>query len=459
MTVSFAEELHAEEVQLEDMAPEFSEEAMALIFADRHASHLRYVSKWGRWKKYDGQRWVDDERLEVYDFARIICREVAQDAEANQRRFARVIANAKTRAAVVSLASNDQRLAAVVSQWDADPWLLNTPSGAIDLYTGALRPHSPDTYMTKMTAVAPDSNCPTPLWLAFLDRSTGGSADMQRFLQRIGGYALTGVTRDHAMFFLYGLGANGKSVFISTIAGIMADYHQTAPIETFTASNNDRHPTDLAGLHGARLVTAIETEEGRPWAEAKIKSITGGDRISARFMRQDFFEFIPQFKLLVAGNHRPGLRSVDEAMKRRINLIPFTVIIPSNERDPELPTKLKEEWSGILDWLLKGCAEWQRIGLAAPKVVVDATEEYLTSENTFQSWLDECCIQSANNFEKVSLLFARWQHWAEGSGEYVGTKRRFSARLEAHGFERKKGTAGVREYVGLKLDPKWQRPM
>lgn len=325
-----------EPVQLE-LAPEFSEEAMALTFAQRHAAHVRYVAKWGKWKLYDGQRWNDDAKLEVYDYARAITRENALELQQHSNSNApKGIASAKTRAAVVSLASNDQTLAAVVEQWDAAPWLLNTPAGVVDLRTNAIRPHNPLDYMTKMTAVAPDANCPTPLWTAFLKTATQDDVELQNFLQRIGGYALTGITHDHAMFFLYGTGRNGKSVYLNTVAGILGAYHTTAPVETFTASNTDRHPTDLAGLHGARLVTAIETEEGRPWAEARIKAITGGDAISARFMRQDFFEFIPQFKLMVAGNHRPGLRSVDEAMRARMHLTPFSFIIPPAARDPQL---------------------------------------------------------------------------------------------------------------------------
>ena len=162
-------------------------------------------------------------------------------------------------------------------------------------------------------------------------------------MQRVFGYALSGDTSAHALFFLFGTGANGKSVTIDTVAGILNDYHRTAAIETFTASSVERHPTDLAGLRGARLVTAVETEEGRRWAESRIKTLTGGDKIAARFMRQDYFEFSPQFKLVIAGNHKPGLRSVDEAIRRRFHLIPFTVTIPPASRDPQLREKLKAE--------------------------------------------------------------------------------------------------------------------
>src|SRR5262249_1446093 len=222
-------------------------------------------------------------------------------------------------------------------------WELNTPSGIVDLRTGEIRKHARLAYMTKITGAAPDASCPTPYWRAFLNRVTGDKQELVEYLQRMAGYTLTGLTSEHALFFIYGLGANGKTTFLNAMIKAAGDYHMTAPIETFTASNHDRHPTELAALQGARIVTAVETEEGRRWAESGIKALTGGDRISARFMRQDFFEYTPQFKLIVAGNHKPGLRSVDEAIRRRFNLIPFTVTIPPEERDEALPEKLKAE--------------------------------------------------------------------------------------------------------------------
>jgi putative DNA primase/helicase len=238
---------------------------------------------------------------------------------------------------------------------------LNTPDGVIDLRTGDVRPHDPLDYMTKIAAVAPRGGC--PLFLKFLDRITHGDAELIAYLRRVFGYALTGDVSEHALFFGHGTGANGKSVLLSTMAGMMGDYHKTAPIETFTATDSDRHPTDLAMLRGARLVTATETEEGRRWAESRIKTLTGGDPVAARFMRQDFFEYWPQFKLVIAGNHKPGLRSVDEAIRRRFHLIPFAVTIPPEERDAELAEKLKAERPGILQWLVEGCLEWQIEGL------------------------------------------------------------------------------------------------
>ena len=302
--------------------------------------------------------------------------------------------------------------------------------------------------MTKMTAVDPGGDC--PIWRSFLQYVTKENVELQDFLQRVCGYALTGVTNEHALFFFYGTGKNGKSVFLNTINRIMADYQKTAAIETFTASTTNQHPTDLAGLMGARLVTAIETEEGRCWAESRIKALTGGDKISARFMRQDFFEFTPQFKLMIAGNHKPGLRAVDEAMRRRFNLIPFTVFITEEKRDKNLEEKLINEWPGILQWMIEGCMAWQKDGLKAPEVVISATAEYLEAEDALAAWLDECCDRISGTYASVGDLFTSWLKWAKEAGEQPGSKKSFSQNLSARGFQKGKGRA-KRDFQDIKL--------
>jgi putative DNA primase/helicase len=362
----------------QECPPAFSDEALALRFTERYGDKLRYVAAWSRWLIWNGQYWQFDDTLKAFDFARKVCRTAASECD---KKYANAIASAKTVVAVERLAKADRRLAATVDQWDVDSWLLNTPVGVFDLRSGERQPHDPGYYLTKIAGVAPDPSCSVTYFNSFLDRVTGGDAELVAFLHRVVGYALTGVTREHALFFLYGTGANGKSTFLNAITGAMGDYCRIAPIETFTASAGERHPTDLAGLRGARLVSAVETEEGRRWAESKIKALTGGDKISARFMRQDFFEFTPQFKLLIAGNHKPGLRSVDEAIRRRFYLIPFTVTIPPEERDADLLEKLKMEWPGILHWMIEGCLQWQLHGLAPPAVVTAATGAYLEAED------------------------------------------------------------------------------
>ena len=414
-----------------DIPAEFSDESLALRFTATHGDTLRYVAAWGRWYEWTGTHWQADDTLRVFDLARRLCRRASGECE--KEKVAAAVASAKTVAAVERLAKADRRHASTIKQWDADPWLLNTPGGTVNLRTGKMRAHNPADHITKMTAVEPGGECPR--WLAFLDTVTAGDAELQGYIQRMAGYALTGSIREHALFFFFGTGANGKGVTINTLTGLLGDYATVASIETFTASTSDRHPTDLAMLRGARLVTAQETEEGRRWAESRIKALTGGDPITARFMRQDFFTFEPMFKLVIAGNHRPGLRNVDEAIRRRFNMLPFAVRIPPEERDLNLPETLKAEWPGILKWAIEGCLEWQDGGLRAPAAVVDATAEYLDAEDAMATWLRECCVDDRTAHASAGVLYASWKSWADAAGEPAGSQKRFSQAMVARGYQ------------------------
>lgn len=428
------------------LPPEFADDALALQFSARYGNDLRYTAAWARWNTWDGAQWKPDDTCYVFDLVRRLCRRVG--SRCSDKNLARRVASAATVAAVERLARTDRRQAASVDQWDAEPWSLNTPAGIVDLRTGSLRPATREDYCTKITVASPSGTC--HLWSDFLARITNGSVELQQFLQRMSDYALTGVTREHALFFLYGTGANGKSVFINTLSGVMGDYAKTASIETFTASAGEHHHTDLAGLRGARIVTAVETEDGRRWAESKLKALTGGDRIAARFMRQDFFEFTPQFKLLVAGNHKPSIRTVDEAIRRRFNLVPFAVTIPPAERDPELSDKLRHEWGGILQWVVDGCLNWQRDGLNPPAIVRDATADYMAAEDALGRWLENCCAPTESQFTAGVELFESWHRWCEQNGEQSGSQKRFSQNLEARGFSRQR-SADARGFSGLAL--------
>jgi putative DNA primase/helicase len=428
-------------------APQFTDEGLALRFTAKHGDELRYVAAWGRWFEWTGQVWKADETLNTFSMARAICRQAS--AECNQLKVATVVASAKTVAAVERLAKADRRHAATADQWDADEWLLNTPGGVVDLRTGRMRPHRPPDHMTKITAVAPGGACPQ--WRTFLNSVTLGNADLQAFLQRVAGYCLTGSIQEHALFFCYGTGANGKGVMLNTLTAILGDYATVASMDTFTASPNDRHPADLAMLRGARMVAAQETEEGRRWAESRIKAMTGGDPITARFMRQDFFTFMPKFKLLIAGNHKPGLRNVDEAIRRRFNLIPFNLKLPIERRDKNLPENLRAEWPGILQWAIEGCLEWQRVGLAPPRAVIDATAEYLSGEDALARWLEECCIVDRTLELGSTPLFQSWKAWADGAGEFAGSQKRFSQLMQSKRFEPGKDGAGRATLKGIGL--------
>jgi putative DNA primase/helicase len=320
----------------------------------------------------------------------------------------------------------------------------------VDLRTGISRPPRREDYATKSAAAEPGGDCPR--WRQFLSEITDGDTELQSYLRRVAGYCMTGITSEHVLFFCYGTGANGKSVFINTLAGIWGDYAVAAPMSTFVITKSEQHPTDLARLRGVRLVVATETEAGQRWAESRIKLMTGGDKIAARFMRGDFFEYTPQFKLVIVGNHKPSLRGVDEAIRRRLHLIPFNVCIPPARRDKDLFENLKAEWGGILQWAIDGCLEWQRLGLAPPAAVRDATETYLASEDAIANWLDECCELDHRASVRRSALFESWKVWADKAGEFPGSAKAFFAVLESRGFPQfRQGGTGQRMFRGLAI--------
>jgi putative DNA primase/helicase len=325
------------------------------------------------------------------------------------------LAKAATAAAVERFAQSDPTLAVTSSIWDNDPFLLGTPDGTLDLRTGILRAPNPQDFITSLTAVTPAPQATCPLWLNFLAEATGRDEGLIRFLQQWCGYCLTGDTREHALLFAHGPGGNGKGVFLNTVSRIMGDYARTAAMETFTASATDKHPTDLAMLRGARLVTASETEEGRAWAESRIKQMTGGDPIAARFMRQDFFEYVPNFKLTIIGNHKPVLRNVDEAARRRFNMVPF--LFKPQKVDRQLEMKLRAEWPGILRWMIDGCLDWQKHGLIRPPVVINATAEYFSEQDTVSQWVEDCCTLGPRQSDTLKTLFKSWSGYAFANGE------------------------------------------
>jgi len=430
----------------------FSEDALALQFTSLHEKDLRYVEPWGKWMVYDGTCWREDAILDVFDKCRRVCRQASEEClREGSTPAAKKLASASTVAAVHRLATSDQRTAATTAQWDSSIYLLNTPGGAIDVCTGEKRPCVREDFCTKITAVAPGGPC--PLWRHFLGQVTDWNAELESFLQRMVGYSLTACTCEECLFFLFGLGANGKSKFIGAISGMMGSYAKTAPIETFICTSGERHPTDLAGLQGARLVTAIETEPDRRWAESKIKTLTGGDPISARFMRQDFFEFTPAFKLIIVGNHRPSLRSANEAIRRRFHLVPFNVTIPEAERDLNLADKLRAEWPGILQWAIEGCIAWHRDGLGPPAIVKDATAAYLANEDHVARWIEDCCLVGEREVAKTQALYKNYCAWCEANNEKPLSSKEFSPELDRKGYEVQHTVYGnVRHGIGLRSE-------
>ncbi|WP_158548483.1 phage/plasmid primase, P4 family [Parvularcula marina] len=432
-------------------APELSDDWLTQRFVCEHCDDLRYCEERGTWLRWNGHKWQCEKTLLAFDRARLSNRaaasELADEDDVTDRDL-RGLASAKTRAAVVSLAKADRAVAVAANDLDKDRMFLACPGLAIDLEAHRQRANKPEDFNTRAAGFAPAEGKPSK-WLAFLGEVMDGDAEMVAYLQRVAGYCLTGNTSEHVLFFCYGTGRNGKSVMIEVLADVLGDYAETANMQAFTGDSSNRHLTEIAKLDGARLVTAVETEAGRPWAESRIKTLTGGDKVSARFMRKDEFVFSPQFKLMVAGNHKPTLACPDEAMRRRIQMIPFEVTIPPDRVDRQLKEKLLAEGPQILAWALEGLKDWQRIGLAPTERVLAASSEYMAEEDCVAAWLEECVDRSSGT-EGTADLIAHYTDWAKRNGMPTLDHKLFASRLRAHGFTPHR-TNRARGFKGLTL--------
>lgn len=438
---------------------EYSDIALAQRVARLHVSDIRYVVGGMGWVAWDGHKWAKDKANRHLSLVRKVCAQASAEAlarieGAKGERIAQRVASYNVIANVAKLAAVEPAMQVTVEQLDADIYHLNTKSGMVDLKTGALLPHDRSRMATKCTAVEVDFSKPAPQWQAFLNEACNGDAELIGYLQRLAGYSATGSTKEHVLAFAHGSGGNGKGTFLGAIGNVLGDYATVASADVFLASNNQRHPTELASLMGARLVHAQEIDPSRKWDEAKVKSLTGGDKISARFMRQDLFEFSPQFTLIIAGNTKPEITNVDDAMRRRMHLIPFET--KPAKKDVDLPDKLKEEYPAILAWVIEGARMWLERGLDAPKVVVDATEEYLAGEDALARWVAERCVYGPDNEMATGDAFDDFRTWCKDNNEVKGkdwSQRKFIAEMRTHGYEptKDRATRTKRVFRGLEL--------
>lgn len=410
-------------------SPEFSEDSLALLYTGRHSDDLRYTPELGKYHRLSrsddgGACWHRDTVCRTFSEIRDLTREQSMLTEKGKAR----LCSAATISSVEKLVRFDQRTVMTVDQWDSATMVLNTPSGIVDLETGKTSKGDPLANCTKQTAVGPSSQ-PPELWNSCLETWTGGDKDLQQYLKRVAGYCLTGETREHEFFFFHGSGGNGKSSFLNTLHGILGKYADIAPPDVFTLSKFEKHPTSMAGLVGCRMALATETESGSRWAETQLKSIVDDCPIKTRFMRQDFFEFKPQFKLLISGNHKPNLTDVGESMRRRINLLPFNVIVPKEQRDTKLKAKLREEWPSILGWAIQGCLEWKRDGLKTPASVKAATDDYLQGQDVMGCWIEECCVIGVNCKGRTQELHKSFVEWSKQNEYYPTSLKQFLSTL------------------------------
>jgi putative DNA primase/helicase len=456
----WAEGAHMGQASLDDASDLLNDIWNAKRLAQRLKNCARYVHQFGTWRYWDDRRWREDEDGWITRQSMISAKSIWGDvatAPSDKRRdevitWARISGHENRLKSAVNLAASFDGIASTVGQFDSDSWKLNCRNGVVDLKTGHVQGHQPSEMHTKMAEAELVNGSVCPHWEKFLQVVFDGNEELIKFFKRCCGYSLTGAVTEQVLFFLYGCGRNGKSTALELLAAILADYAQRAPATLMVHdARGSAIPTDMARLQGARFVAASEVESGARLAEAKIKDLTGGDTITARFMRQDYFQFSPTHKLWIAGNHKPAVSGDDLGIWRRIIMIPFTVIIPEEDIDPNLPEKLLAERDGILEWMVKGCLAWQSEGLNPPKIIKAALAEYREEEDVLGEFLSECCVEGEGKGIERSQLYKAYQLWADSEGmerRYQLTNKSFTKKLRERGFTARK-SHGRRILEGL----------
>jgi putative DNA primase/helicase len=429
----------------------------------RNGRNLKYCIEFEEWLLWNGSTWIEDKKKQIERIAIKTFREIFTDAstEEDMERRTQLVkwaqSSEKSSTFLNSIARAEAMLPISQEELNKDGYLLNCSNGVVDLKTGELMPHNRDFLMTKNTHIEYQSHSDCPTWIGFLesimkDDEGNIKQDLIEFLQKAIGYTLTGDTSEQVAFFLWGTGRNGKSTFINIVKEILGDYGKQTNSDTFTSKMNDNGiNNDVARLHGARFVSAVESEDGQKLSESLIKQLTGGEPITARFLRKEFFEFIPEFKIFFTTNHKPIVKGDDEGIWRRIRLIPFTHTIPKENVDKQLPEKLRKELPGILKWAVDGCIKWQQEGLGEPEEIKAATDEYKEEMDLLSNFLDECCVSIPDAKVAVNDIHKVYMKWAEENGEYPMKQRAFSSRLQLRGFSKRKSTGNRTFFFGIGL--------
>jgi putative DNA primase/helicase len=427
----------------------------------KFGANIRFCPEYKSWFFWTGQRWAPDSEGAVMQFAIKAARlelEEANTIEDDDRRTRHIrwAMNSESKLrleAAIVIAKSLPGVSIHPDQMDQDPYLLNVENGTLDLKTGGLRPHRKDDYITRLVKIAYSQNKKECLrWLQFLEEIMEGDIALLDYVQRVVGYCLTSDISEQCLFFLHGHGANGKSTFINVLSHMLGDYATQTSCETFMIKQNTGGATpELAILAGKRVVTANETEEGKPLAEATIKQLCGGDQITARPLYGAPFTFSPTFKIVIAGNYKPQIRGGDHGIWRRIHLVPFTVTIPPEQQDKKLHDRLKDELPEILQWAVEGCMKWQQEGLTPPSRVVTAVEEYRSHMDTIGQWLDECCRFAPGLVTPSGTLYSSYRAWALTSGHGPMSQKRLGETLRMRGLQNAK-ISGVRSWHGVAVD-------
>ena len=424
-----------------------------------HGNDLLHCFPWGAWLVWDGTHWMQDESGAVWRLAKKVVLDLYQEAinEPDPERkkgllkFALRCEKETCIRAALSLARSD--VSVVPGDLNQDVWLLNTPTGTLDLRTGNLRAHRREDHLTKLCPTPYDPVAEHPEFDRFLLRIVNRDVLTILYLQRAFGYALTAAVKEHVIFFLVGAGANGKSTLVGAIVfAVGRDYAvQVAPKLLFE-DQKDTHPTGVADLYGKRIAATHELDAGSKLAEGLVKQLTGGDRVKARRMRQDFWEFDPTHTLFLCTNTKPVIRGSDEGIWRRIRLVPFRIQIPKAEQDGDLPEKLRAEAPGILAWLVEGARSWMELGLDDPDEVLSATAAYRSESDVVGEFIAARCIVSDDSRAKAKNLYEAYCNWhREALGGEPVSQKTFGGRLSDRGYVRRKDGAGNFEWRGLGL--------
>ncbi|MBE0660685.1 MAG: bifunctional DNA primase/polymerase [Bryobacteraceae bacterium] len=423
---------------------------------------FRYCGAHGKWYAWDGTRWAIDDAgrasLAAKDVARRLYAEAATITDDTPRRaaagWARQSESAARRAAMLTLAQGEGRIPVRPEAFDADPWLLNVLNGVVDLRTGELLQHRREGLMTRQCPVVYDPGARSHEWAEFLRVTTDGDDELIEFLMRVAGYAFTGSTREEKLFMVLGPTGSGKSTWLEALKSVAGDYARTADFETFTLRRDAGIRNDIAALAGRRLVLAIETEEGKRLAEGLVKSLTGRDTIAARYLYGEFFEFRPQFKLILAANDAPKVRHQDEAIWRRIVRLPFEHTVPASRRDPGLKERLTADpanLSAILAWAIEGCLRWQESGLGEPERVRIATLAYREDQDPLREFIQECCELGPDYRISTRSLRGAYERFCEAEGyEHPLGPKRFADALKMTRCEAER-TPEERLWRGIRL--------
>ncbi|ETT84199.1 phage/plasmid primase, P4 family [Viridibacillus sp. FSL R5-0477] len=447
---SFNNDEVAEEVEKPARKFKLTDLGNAERIAYEYGHVIRYIPSVG-WYIWNGKYWEYDEKGKLHRLVAKVVRKLGESNDETEQKWARHCEKHNVRESAIKdlkiLVPGDR------SDFDRHKYLLNIENGVVDLKTGKLQPHNRELSLTKMTNITFDESAKCPEWVSFLEQIFLGDKELIEYMQRLIGYSLTGEISEQIMVFLIGGGSNGKSTFINTIKDIMGEYGKQAKSDTFIKKKETGANNDIARLVSSRFVSAIESEDGEQLSEAFVKQITGGEPVLARFLRQEYFEFIPEFKVFFTTNHKPVIKGVDEGIWRRVKLVPFNLQLPKEKRDLKLPEKLSLEMSGILNWAIEGCLKWQQSGLCEPVIVKKATGDYKEDMDILGPFLYECCYVPMIDEVKIEAkeLYEIYSNWCYKTGEHALKNRAFYRMLETKGFKKKKGNQNKTFIHGVTL--------